>query len=327
MGAASHHHAGHAHDHGHAHGHAHGHGPSADADRRWLGLALALIAGFMAVEVVAGLLAGSLALLSDAAHMLTDAAAIGLALVAARLAARPARGAFTFGLGRAEILSAQVNGASLLVLAAVIGWEAVRRLADPPDVEGGIVIVVGLAGALVNVAAAWALSRAERQSLNVAGARAHVLADLYGSLAAVSAGLVIALTGFREADGIAALLVAALMLRSGWALVRDASRVLLESAPRGTSPAQIGRAMAAHPGIIEVHDLHVWEVTSGFSALSAHVLVPPGEDCHARRSELEALLHDRFGIEHTTLQVEHEATGLLDIGPGAGPAAGARHGC
>jgi cobalt-zinc-cadmium efflux system protein len=310
MGAAPHHH--------HGHGHAHGHAPSADADRRWLAVALALITGFMAVEVVAGLLAGSLALLSDAAHMLTDAAAIGLALVAARLAARPARGPFTFGLGRAEILSAQVNGASLLVLAAVIGWEAVRRLADPPEVEGGIVIAVGLAGALVNVAAAWALSRAERQSLNVAGARAHVLADLYGSLAAVSAGVVIALTGFREADGIAALLVAALMLRSGWALVRDASRVLLESAPRGTSPTQIGRAMAAHPGIIEVHDLHVWEVTSGFSALSAHVLVPPGEDCHARRFELEELLHDRFGIEHTTLQVEHEATGLLDIAPGAG---------
>jgi cobalt-zinc-cadmium efflux system protein len=220
----------------HGHGHAHGHAPSADADRRWLAVALALIAGFMAVEVVAGLLAGSLALLSDAAHMLTDAAAIGLALVAARLAARPARGPFTFGLGRAEILSAQVNGASLLVLAAVIGWEAVRRLADPPEVEGGIVIAVGLAGALVNVAAAWALSRAERQSLNVAGARAHVLADLYGSVAAVAAASSSPLTGFREADGIAALLVAALMLRSGWALVRDASRVLLESAPRGTSP-------------------------------------------------------------------------------------------
>jgi len=311
MAAGSHHHAG----HGHAHGHAHV--PSAGADRRWLAVALALIAGFMAVEVVAGVLAGSLALLSDAAHMLTDAGAIGLALVAARLAARPARGPFTFGLGRAEILSAQVNGASLLVLAAVIGWEAVRRLADPPAVEGGIVIAVGAAGALVNLAAAWALSRAERQSLNVAGARAHVLADLYGSVAAVAAGVLIAATGFLAADGIAALLVAGLMLRSGWGLVRDASRVLLESAPRGTSPAEIGRAMAGHPGVIEVHDLHVWEVTSGFAALSAHVLVPPGEDCHARREELEGLLHDRFGIEHTTLQVEHEPAALLDIAPTA----------
>ncbi len=149
----------------------------------------------------------------------------------------------------------------------------------------------------------------------------HVVADLLGSLGAVAAGLVVLATGFDRADPIAALLVAGLMLRSGWALVRDASRVLLESAPRGTSPAQIGRAMAAHPGIIEVHDLHVWEVTSGFPALSAHVLVPPGEDCHSRRFELEGLLHDRFGIEHTTLQVEHEATGLLEIAPGARRAA------
>jgi cobalt-zinc-cadmium efflux system protein len=308
MGAASHHH-----HHGHHHGHAHVHAPSADADRRWLAVALALIAGFMGVEVAAGLLAGSLALLSDAAHMLTDAAAIGLALVAARLAARPARGAFTFGLGRAEILSAQVNGAVLLVLAAVIAWEAVGRLADPPGVEGAIVIGVGAAGAAVNLAAAWALGRAERQSLNVAGARAHVLADLYGSVAAVVAGVLIVATGFRQADPIAALLVAALMLRSGWGLVREATRVLLESAPRGTRPAEIGGAMAAHPGVIEVHDLHVWEVTSGWPALSAHVLVPSGEDCHARRRELEELLRERFGIEHTTLQVEHEPARVLDI--------------
>jgi cobalt-zinc-cadmium efflux system protein len=310
MGAAHHHHAGHAHGHGHAHVHA----PSAGADRRWLGLALALIAGFMGVEVVAGLLAGSLALLSDAAHMLTDAAAIGLALVAARLAARPARGPFTFGLGRAEILSAQVNGVGLLVLAAVIAWEAAGRLADPAGVEGAVVIAVGAAGALVNLAAAWALSRAERQSLNVAGARAHVLADLYGSVAAVVAGVLVVTTGFARADAIAALLVAALMVRSGWGLVRDASRVLLESAPRGTQPAEIGRAMAAHPGVIEVHDLHVWEVTSGFAALSAHVLVPHGEDCHTRRYELEGLLRERFGIEHTTLQVEHEPARVLGIG-------------
>jgi cobalt-zinc-cadmium efflux system protein len=300
------------HDHHHHHGGGHHHhAPSADADRRWLGLALALIAGFMVVEVVAGVLSGSLALLSDAAHMLTDAAAIGLALFAAALATRPAAGNFTFGLGRAEILSAQVNGAALLVLAAVIAWEGIGRFSSPPDVEGGVVIVVGLVGAAVNVGAAWALSRAERRSLNVEGARAHVLTDLYASLSAAAAGLVIVLTGFREADAIAALIVAALMLRSGWSLVRDSGRVLLEASPRGLPADEIGHALAACPGVVEVHDLHVWEVTSGFAALSAHVIVREHDDCHDLRHTLEQLVHDRFGIRHTTLQIDHVRDGSL----------------
>ncbi len=303
----------HAHDHHHS-GHAHSHAPAPDADRRWLSIALGLILAFMVVEVIAGLVADSLALLSDAAHMLTDAGSIGLALVAARLAARPPGGRYTFGLGRAEILSAQVNGASLLVLAGVIAWEAIGRLGDPPEVEGAIVLVVGLAGAGVNVGAAWALSRAERRSLNVEGARAHVLADLYASLGAALAGLLVLTAGFERADTVVALLVAALMVRSAFSLLGQATGVLLEAAPRGMDPQAIGRALAAHPGVREVHDLHVWEVTSGFPALSAHVLVPPDADCHARRAELEHLLAERFGLEHTTLQVEHESTGgLLDI--------------
>ena len=300
--------------HGHAHAHAHSHAPAADADRRWLGVALGLILAFMAVEVVAGLLADSLALLSDAAHMLTDAGSIGLALVAARLAARPPGGRFTYGLGRAEILSAQVNGAALLVLAGVIAWEAVRRMGDPPDVEGLVVLVVGLVGAGVNVGAAWALSRAERRSLNVEGARAHVFADLYASLGAALAGLLVLTAGLERADVVVALLVAALMVWSGFGLLRQATRVLLEASPRGIDPDAVGNALASQPGVSEVHDLHVWEVTSGFTALSAHVLVPANEDCHARRAELELLLADRFGLEHTTLQVEHETGGgLLDI--------------
>jgi cobalt-zinc-cadmium efflux system protein len=290
-----------AHDHHDGHSHA----PSGDADRRWLTAALALILAFMTAEVAVGIIAGSLALLSDALHMLTDAGAIALALVAARIAARPAGGRFTFGLGRVEILSAQVNGASLLVLAAIVGWEAASRLMHPESVEGGLVIVVGALGAVVNVAAAWALSRAERQSLNIAGARAHVLMDLYGSLAAVASGVVIVATGFLQADSIAAATVAVLMLRSGWRLVRDSGQVLLEAAPHGTDPQAIGEAMARHEGVVEVHDLHVWEVTSGFPALSAHVLVPPGEDCHRTRRELETLLAERFAITHTTLQVDH----------------------
>jgi cobalt-zinc-cadmium efflux system protein len=306
----------HGHDHHHhVGGHHHHHAPSADADLRWLAIALALIAGFMVVEVVGGLLADSLALLSDAAHMLTDAGAIALALVAARLAARPAAGRFTFGLGRAEILSAQVNGAALLVLAGVIAIEAIRRLVEPPDVDGAFVVVVGLVGAAVNVAAAWALGRAERRSLNVEGARQHVLTDLYASLGAALAGAVVLLTGFDRADGIAALFVALLMLRSGWALLRDSANVLLEGAPKGMDPDAIGRAMAAEPGVVEVHDLHVWEVTSGFPALAAHVLVKPGDDCHAARRRLQGVLGERFGIGHVTLQVDHapEAGRLLEI--------------
>ncbi len=301
-----------AHDHGHHH-----HGPSADADSRWLAVALGIIAAFMVVEVVAGILADSLALLSDAAHMLTDAGAIAVALIAARLAARPAGGSFTFGLGRAEILSAQGNGATLLVLAGVIAVEAIRRLWSPPDVDGGFVLVVGLLGACVNLAAAAALGRAERRSLNVEGARLHVLTDLFASLGAAAAGAVVLITGFDRADAIASLLVAALMLASGWRLLRDSGRVLLEGAPEGIDPQAIGLAMAAHPGVVEVHDLHVWEVTSGFPALAAHVLVKPGDDCHGVRRSLQAMVSERFGIEHVTLQVDHAPAGdrLLEIQP------------
>jgi cobalt-zinc-cadmium efflux system protein len=312
------------HDHGHA---GHTHAPSANADRRWLTVALALIAGFMGVEVAAGVLAGSLALLSDAAHMLTDAASIALALVAARFAARPAAGAFTFGFGRAEVLSAQVNGAALFVLAGVIAIEGIQRLGSPPDVKGTIVIVVGVFGALVNVAAFWALSRSERQSMNIAGARAHVLADLYGSVAAIAAGVVIASGGPAEVDAVAALTVAALMLRSGWSLLRDSARVLLEASPAGIDPHEVGMALASQKGVVEVHDLHVWEVTSGFPALAAHVVVAADDDCHGCRRVLQELLRERFGIRHTTLQVDHESWNeLVEIEPAAPREAPARRG-
>jgi cobalt-zinc-cadmium efflux system protein len=286
--------------------HDHAQGVSAAAVPRWLWIALWINLGFMAVEVAAGLIANSVALLSDAAHMLTDAGAIGLALGAVKLAERPPDGRFTFGLRRTEILSAQVNGAALLVLASVIGFEAVRRIGSPADVDGAFVIAVGLAGAVANGAAALALARANRASLNVEGAFLHNLADLFSSLAAAAAGVVIVTTGFHEADAIAALAVCALMLWGGFGLLRDTGRVLLEGTPKGMDAREIGRAMAAHPGVEEVHDLHLWEVTSGFPALSAHVMVPAGEDCHARRRELTQLLADRFGVEHATLQVEHE---------------------
>jgi len=289
-----------------AQSHSHSHGVSASSSQGWLVVALVINLGFMVVEVVVGLIANSVALLSDAAHMVTDAGAIGLALLALRLAQRPPSARFTFGFKRGEILSAQINGAGLLVLAALIGFEAIRRIGSPPEVDGAFVIAVGLVGALANGGAAFALMRANRESLNVQGAFLHNLADLYSSLAAAVAGVVIVATGFNAADGIAALTVCFLMLYGGWGLLRDSGRILLEGTPEGLDAQEIGNALAAHAGVTEVHDLHVWEVTSGFPALSAHVIVPAGEDCHQRRRELQQLLIDRFGIEHATLQVEHE---------------------
>ena len=295
------------HDHAHTHVHT--------DDARRLTLALALILGLMAAEVVAGIVADSLALLSDAAHLLTDAAAIGLALFAARLARRPARGGFTFGFRRAEILSAQLNGATLVALALVIVVEGVRRLFDPPDVEGGIVLVVALAGIVVNLAATMVLAGAERRSLNVEGAFQHVLTDLFAFVATALAGATVLLTDFTEADGIAALAVAALMLRSGYGLLRDSGRVLLEAAPRDLDPEEIGTVLAAQNHVVEVHDLHVWEVTSGFPAISAHVTVRAGCDTQAHRRQLADLLSERFGVTHSTLQVETRHEGPLSIEP------------
>jgi cobalt-zinc-cadmium efflux system protein len=301
----------------HSHSHGHGHAElGRDADSRRLTAALVLIVVFMAVEVVVGVLASSLALLSDAAHMLTDAGAIGLALLAARLARRPAGGEFTFGLRRAEILSAQLNGATLVALGAVVVYEGIRRLVEPPDVAGLPVLAVAVAGIAVNLVATSLLAGADRRSLNVEGAVQHVLTDLFAVVATAVAGLVILVTGFARADGIAALLVAALMLRSGYGLLRDSGRVLLEAAPRGLDPDEIGRALAAEHHVVEVHDLHVWEVTSGFPSLSAHVVMRPGCDTQSHRRQLAELLRERFGIEHTTLQVEAAAReGPLAIEP------------
>jgi cobalt-zinc-cadmium efflux system protein len=247
--------------------------------------------------------------------MLTDAGAIGLSLFAIRLAARPAKGAMTYGLGRAEILSAQFNGATLLVLALLIIYGAVVRLVHPPAVDGTAVLVVALAGVAVNLGATRTLSSANRQSLNVEGAFQHIVTDLAAFVFTAIAGAVIITTGFRRADAVASLVIAAIMLRAAYGLLRDSGRVFLEAAPRGLDPDLIGRSMAGQAGVSEVHDLHVWEVSSGFPSLSAHVLVGPDTDCHAVRRELEQLLHDQFALNHTTLQVEHQGDGLITIEP------------
>jgi cobalt-zinc-cadmium efflux system protein len=313
-----HDHAEHEREAGHGHAHEHGHGGhshevSADADRRYLAGALVLITGYMLVEVVVGLMAGSLALISDAGHMLSDAASIVLALFAMTLAARPPRGGYTFGLKRAEILSAQANGLSLLLLAGWFTYEGIHRLIEPTDVRGALVLSTASVGIVINIAAAWLLSRANRSSLNVEGAFQHILNDLYAFIATAISGLIVWTTGFARADAIAALFVAVLMAQAGAGLVRASGRILLEAAPAGIDPDEVGADLAAHADVTEVHDLHIWTVTSGYPALTAHVLVRPESGCHAVRSALEARLTEKHGISHTTLQVDHAIPETLTI--------------
>jgi cobalt-zinc-cadmium efflux system protein len=260
----------------------------------------------MVAEVVAGILGSSLALLSDAGHMLTDAIALGLALAALRLAERPPAGSFTYGLRRAEILSAQVNGITLLLLGGLIVYEGIRRLIDPPEVEGVLVLVLALIGIGVNLIAARMLAGAERRSLNIEGAFLHIVTDLFAFIATAIAGALILIGGLNRADGIASLLIAALMLWAAYGLLRETGRVFMEAAPRGLDPKAVGEALVAEPGVVQVHDLHVWEVTTGMPAVSAHMIVRHDADCHEARGRAARLLADRFGVEHSTLQVEHE---------------------
>jgi cobalt-zinc-cadmium efflux system protein len=284
------------------------------ADRRALTIALVLVLAVMVGEIVAGVIGGSLALLADAGHMLTDAAALGFALFAAAMSARPAVGRWTFGYSRLEILAAQANGLTLGLIALWVVWSAIHRLVDPTDVRGGLVLVVALAGAAASLAASLVLARASRESLNVRGAFLHVLTDVAAFGAAAVAGALILATGWDRFDSIASLAVAALMLWSSAQLLRESTTIFLERAPTDADPDEIGRALVAEEDVVEVHDLHVWTVTSGFPALSAHVLVTPGADCHAARRRLERTLAARFGLTHTTLQVDHAGPATVELG-------------
>ena len=286
----------------------HSHAVPANADRHYLVGALVVLLLFMIGEVVVALVSGSLALLSDAGHMLSDVLAIGAALGAMQLAARPPRGAWTFGWKRAEILSAAGNGITLLVVAAVIAVEAIRRLLDPPPVAGGPVLVVALVGVAVNLVAAWLLARANRASLNVEGAYQHILTDLYGFIGTVLAALVILATGWNRADSIASLVVVALMVHAGWGLLRDSGRILLEAAPAGVDLDEIRAHLLEVDHVIDVHDLHVWTVTSDLPALSAHLVVEEScfNDGHAPQllDHVQACLGSHFAVEHCTFQLE-----------------------
>ena len=289
--------------------HTHGH----NGDRRLLAGALALIAALMAGEIVAGILAGSLALLADAGHLVSDVAALGLALAASAIASRPAQGRWTYGFRRLEILSAQVNGLLLGLVGIWIVYAAIRRLVSPAEVRGGVVLVIALVGIVVNLAALMLLARASRESLNVRGAFLHVATDLAAFAGTAAAGGLVLATGWDRFDPIAGLVVAFLMFWGAFGLLRESTRIFLEVSPPNIDPEAVGRAIVAEPGVDEVHDLHIWTLTSGFPVLSAHVLVAPGSDCHALRRRLERMLAERFGLDHSTLQVEH-SLGPVELG-------------
>jgi cobalt-zinc-cadmium efflux system protein len=293
---------------GAGHDHSHDH---RSQNRRALAVAVSLTAGFTVAEVVGGILTGSLALLADAAHMASDSFSLALALGASLLASRPAAGARTFGYQRAEVLAALINGITLVVISLWIFWEAYHRLEDPPEVLGGWMIAVAGVGLLVNLIAAFILSRSAGDSINIEAALRHVLADILGSIGVIAAALIILTTGWLYADPLVSVLVGLIILLSSWGVIRDSVRILLEAAPKGIDPQKVGHAMASEPGVSEVHDLHIWTITSGFPALSAHVLVPEEVNCQDRRRDLSEMLEREFGIAHTTLQVEHSHEGAL----------------
>lgn len=285
--------------------------PGRGADRRYLLGTLLLLTAFLVSEVAVALVSGSLALLSDAGHMLADVGAIAGALWAARLAARPPAGAWTFGWQRAEILSAAVNGITLLVAAGILLVEAIGRLIHPPAVDGAPVLAVALAGVAVNLVAARLLAHASRSSLNVAGAFRHILTDLYGFAGTAIAAVIIMTTGYRRADPIAALIIVALMVRAAWTLLHDSGRILLEAAPEQMDLDAVRAHLLATSHVREVHDLHAWTVTSSLPALSAHVIVD--DSCftggHAPQllDQLQACLAGHFDVEHSTFQLEAAA--------------------
>jgi cobalt-zinc-cadmium efflux system protein len=284
-------------------------------------IALGVNGAMLVAEAVGGVLTGSLAVLADAGHLLSDVGSIGLALFAAALAARPAAGRMTFGYQRSEILAALVNGLLLVVVAIAIAYAAIGRLGDPPEIDGLGVLGLGLLGLLGNVAATVVLARGEREDVNLEGVLRHSAADALGSLGVVIAGAFVLLGGSSIVDPIVSLAIAALILASSWRLIAEPVGVLMEAAPAGLDVEAAGAAICEEDGVRSVHDLHIWTVTSGFGALAAHVVVSPDCDRDLVRRRIELLLHERFEIDHTTLQMEEQAPERLlhvENAPGQG---------
>ncbi len=292
---------------GHAHAHTHGHAHGAHATQRRLTIALVLAASYMVAEVVGGLLTGSLALLADAGHMLSDTAALSLALFAAWVASRPSGQRWTYGRVRAEILAALAQGVALIVVAVLIVSEALERFSDAQPVAGAALLAIATGGLLVNLVCMRILESGRNDSLNMRGAWLHVVADALGSVGAMTAGGLIWAFGWRWADPAASVLICVLVLYSAWHLLREAVDVLMEAAPRGVDVEDVRGVLAGVPDVRSVHDLHVWTVGSGQVALSCHVVVPDERKTTSLLSEIYQLLGSRFGIDHATIQVEPES--------------------
>ena len=288
--------------------HAHDHRSSSRRALLWV---LALTLAFTVVEVAGGIWTDSLALLADAGHMLSDNIAIAIALVAVTLARRPSTPERSFGMQRAEILAAFVNGLTLVLVSGWIVWEAIQRFGDTPEILGGWMLAVAFVGLLVNAIAAAILISSGRETLNVEAALRHVVADFLGSGAVLVAALVIVTTGWTLIDPLVSIGIAVLIVASAWGVLRDSTSILMEATPSEIDANAVAEAIVAVPGVTSVHDLHVWRITSGFDALAAHVLVGRGEDCHGLRREIEGVLRERFEITHTTLQVDHDAADAL----------------
>lgn len=298
--SAGHDHAGHSHS-GHSHNHA------AGANSKMLGIALALTGTFLIVELVGAYLFNSLALLSDAAHMFTDAAALAIALAAVKIGQRPADESRTFGYRRFEILAAAFNALLLFAVAAFVLWEGISRLMVAQPVESGGMLVIAVAGLVVNLIAMRLLSAGKDQSLNVKGAYLEVWADMLGSAGVVGAALIIMATGWTWVDAIVAIAIGLWVLPRTWTLLKDTTQILLEGVPAHLKLADIRAAMAGAPGVASVHDLHVWSMSSNDVSLSAHVVLAEGAEAETVRRSVAAILHDRFKIEHATIQTEREA--------------------
>jgi cobalt-zinc-cadmium efflux system protein len=272
------------------------------ANRRRMVVALAINVALLGVTIVGGILAHSLALLADGGHLASDVAAIVIALVAARLASVAPTETRTYGLQRSEVLGALVNGVALVIVSALIVFEAIARFSDPPDVGGAGVLALGFVGLAGNAAATAVLFAGERDDLNLEAVMRHSVGDALSSLGVVVAGVIVLSTGWNAADPLASLVIAGLIAASSWRLLKEPVDVLMESAPAGMDVRAVGEALAADADVVEIHDLHVWTVTSGFPALAAHVRTAPDADPEEVRRRVEAVLHDRFDIHHTTIQ-------------------------
>lgn len=311
MSHSTHQHPAHAHDdHGHSHGHAHGHHDHAHAhmpnNKKGLAIALIITTGIMFLEFFGGLVTNSLALLSDSGHMLSDAGALALSLVAMFLSAKAPSAQKSYGFYRFEILAALLNGVALFVIAGFIIWEAYERFFEPPTVASGSMMVIAFIGLFANLLSAWFLMRKSdvKENINVRSAYLHVLGDALGSVGAIAAGLIMSLTSWYVADPIISVLVALLILKSAWGVIQNAVHILMEGTPAGVDSAQVRQTLMQVDGVVDVHDLHIWTITSGMNSLSCHLLIADQKDHQAVLQEAVRLVEEKFNITHATIQVE-----------------------